>query len=119
MVVVVLSLDFHVAFDGFHHGFHPVLPVELRVLLVFNPEVVLRDVSGGWVLALSVPSQVDLSLEGLLAEAARERLVARVFSHVGYQVRALAEGFPADDAFVRLLSWKGIIKINKRFSLRY
>lgn len=45
------------------------------------------------VLTFAVTPQVDLPLEGLLAETAREGLVAGVFAHVRNQVRALAEGF--------------------------
>lgn len=59
---------------------------------------------GGGVLRLAVPPQVDLALERLLAQAARERLEARVLSHVGDEVRGLAEGFAAHHAFVRLLA---------------
>jgi len=58
----------------------------------------------GGVLRLSVPPEVDLALERLLAQAARERLEARVLSHVGDEVRGLAEGFAAHDTFVRLLA---------------
>jgi len=55
-------------------------------------------------LRVAVAAQVDLALEGLFAEAARERLVARVFAHVRDQVRRLAERLAAHDALVRFLA---------------
>lgn len=58
----------------------------------------------GGVLRLAVPPEVDLALERLLAQAARERLEARVLSHVGDEVRGLAEGFAAHDTLVRFLA---------------
>ena len=57
------------------------------------------------VLRLPVPPKVHLSLEGLVAEAAGEGLVARVLAHVGDEVGRLAEGFGADDALVGFLAW--------------
>lgn len=57
------------------------------------------------VLTLAVPPQIDLTLEGLFAEAAGEGLVPGVLPHVRDQVGALAERLLADDAFVRLLTW--------------
>lgn len=64
------------------------------------------------VLRLTVSAQVHLPLEGFLAEAAREGLVAGVFSHMGDQVRRLAERFTAYDTLVRLLTCNGIIQIS-------
>ncbi len=58
----------------------------------------------GRVLAVAVPPQVDLALEGLVTESAGERLVAGVLAHVGDQIGRLAEGFTAHDALVRLLT---------------
>lgn len=55
-------------------------------------------------LALTVTTQIHLPLERLFAEAAGERLVSRVLSHVRDQVRTLAERFLADDAFVGLFT---------------
>lgn len=60
----------------------------------------------GGMLALAMPPQVDLALEGLVAETALEGLVAVVFSHVGYQVAALGERLVADYALVWLFTWK-------------
>lgn len=62
----------------------------------------------GRVLAVAVPPQVDLALEGLVAESAGKRLVAGVLAHVGDQIGRLAEGFAAHDALVRLLTCKTI-----------
>lgn len=56
------------------------------------------------VATLPMTAQVHLALEGLITESASEGLVARVLAHVRDQVRALAEGFQADGAFVRLLT---------------
>lgn len=64
------------------------------------------------VLTLSVSSQVDFPLERFLAEAARERLVARVLPHVRDQIRRLAERFLAHYALVRLLTCNTIINNN-------
>ena len=56
-------------------------------------------------LALPVAAKVYLALEGLLAEAAREGLVAGVFPHVRDEVGGLREGLAADGALVWLLTW--------------
>lgn len=58
----------------------------------------------GRVLAVAVPPQVDLALEGLVAKSAGERFVTGVLTHVGDQIGRLAEGFAAHDALVRLLT---------------
>ena len=58
----------------------------------------------GRVLAVAVPPQIDLALEGLVTESAGERLVAGVLAHVGDQIGRLAEGFAAHDALVRLFT---------------
>jgi len=63
-------------------------------------------VGHGRVLAVAVPPQVDLALEGLVTESAGERLVAGVLAHVGDQIGRLAEGFAAHDALVWLLTCK-------------
>lgn len=57
-------------------------------------------------LALPVSAEVHLALEGLFAEATRERLVARVLPHVRDQVRRLGERFSAHHALVGFLAWK-------------
>jgi hypothetical protein len=57
------------------------------------------------VLTLAVPAQVDLTLEGLVAEAALERLVTRVLAHVRYQVAALGEGLATHHTLVWLLTY--------------
>lgn len=62
-----------------------------------------------WVLTLPVTSQVDLPLERLVAEAAREGLVPRVLAHVCDQVGGLAEGFPAHDTLMRLFACNKIV----------
>lgn len=62
------------------------------------------------VLRLLVTSQVDLALEGAAAEVASEGFEPGVLARVRDEVRGLAEGFPADRAFVRLLTWKKEIK---------
>lgn len=59
------------------------------------------------VLTFAVATQIHLPLERLFAEAAGERLVARVFAHVGDEIRALAERLCADDALVGLLACSG------------
>ena len=63
-----------------------------------------RQVGHRRVLAVPVPPQVDLALERLVAEAARERLVPGVLAHVGDEIRRLAERFAAHDALVRFLA---------------
>ena len=55
-------------------------------------------------LTLPVSPQINFSLEPFLAEAAGERLVAGVFSHVSDQVAALREGLCTNYALVGLLS---------------
>lgn len=55
-------------------------------------------------LTFSMPSKIDLSLKGLVAEAALERLVARVLAHMSDQIAALRERFTAYHAFVGLLT---------------
>lgn len=55
-------------------------------------------------LTFPVPSQVDLPLEGLVAEAALKRLVAGVLAHVRDQVAALGERLAAHDALMRFLA---------------
>lgn len=55
-------------------------------------------------LAVAVPAQIDFALERLVAEAALERFVAGMLSHVRNQVGALAEGFVANDARVRFFA---------------
>ena len=70
-----------------------------------------RQVSHGRVLAVAVPAQVHLALEGFVAQAARERFVAGVLAHVGDQVGRLAERLAAHDTLVRLLScWFRVVK---------
>lgn len=65
------------------------------------------------VLALAVPAQVHLALERLVAQAARERLVARVLAQVRDQVRRLTERLAAHHALVRFLAWKQQRKKNQ------
>lgn len=60
--------------------------------------------SHGRVLAVPMPSEVDLPLEGLVTQAAGKGLIAGVLTHVGYQIGRLAEGFAAHDAFVWFLA---------------
>jgi hypothetical protein len=48
---------------------------------------------------LSVSSQVDLSLERFLAQAARERFVASVLSHVSNSVETRREGRKRENEF--------------------
>lgn len=67
-----------------------------------------RQVGHGRVLAVAVPPQVDLALEGLVAQTASERLVSSVLAHVGDQIGRLAEGFTAHDAFVRLFTCNNV-----------
>ena len=62
-------------------------------------------------LGLFVPPQIHLPLEAFAAEVAAKRLESRVFPAVRDQVGALAERFPANLAFVRLLAWKKEIKL--------
>lgn len=57
-------------------------------------------------LGFLVPPEVHLALECLVAELALERFVAGVLPRVGYQIRALAEGFTTYLAFVGLFTWK-------------
>ena len=45
----------------------------------------------GGMLRISMPSQVNFSLESFFTEATAERFVARVFSHVSDEVAALRE----------------------------
>ncbi len=59
------------------------------------------------VLNVSVPLEVDLPLESLVAKVARERLVAGMLSHVGDEIGRLAEGLVAHHAHVGLLTWWG------------
>jgi hypothetical protein len=80
-----------------------VLAAAAHLLLHLHALAVDDAFGGRGMLRLPVPPQVHLALEGLLAEAAREGLVAGVLAHVGDQVGRLAEGLRADDAFVRLL----------------
>lgn len=56
------------------------------------------------VLSLPVPPQVDLALEGLVAETALEGLVTGVLAHVGYQVTALGERLETHYALVWLFT---------------
>ena len=66
-------------------------------------------------LALAVATQVHLTLEGLLAQPAREWLVASVLPHMGDEVRRLREGLAADGTLVRLLTCGGRnIRIRRR-----
>ena len=60
--------------------------------------------SHGRMLAVAMPPQVHFALEGLVAESAGERFVARVLAHVGDEIGRLAKGFAAHDALVRLLA---------------
>lgn len=55
-------------------------------------------------LTFPVPPQVDLPLEGLVAEAALEGLVAGVLTHVRDQVAALGKRLAAHHALVRFLA---------------
>jgi len=55
-------------------------------------------------LTLAMPPQVHLPLKGLVAEAALERLVAGVLTHVRDQVAALGERLAAHHALVRFLA---------------
>ena len=55
-------------------------------------------------LRVPVPSKVDLALKPFAADATGKGFVAAVLPHVGDQVRRLAEGLAADDAFVRFLT---------------
>ena len=55
-------------------------------------------------LALPVPSQIDLPLERLVAQTALKRLVAGVLTHVRDQVAALGERLAAHHALVRFLT---------------
>jgi hypothetical protein len=57
-------------------------------------------------LALAMTAQIDFPLEGLLAQPAAERFVPGVLPHVGDEIRALAERFQTDDAFVWLFACK-------------
>lgn len=77
---------------------------------------------GRWpgMLALPVPAQVHLPLERFVAQAARERLVARVLAQVRDQVGWLAECFAAHHALVRFLTWgKRTQKMRETVSHRY
>lgn len=72
----------------------------------------VRHTEAGWpvvslevVLALTVTSQVHLTLEALGAQLTAERLEACVLAAVGDEVGALAEGFPTHLALVGLLTW--------------
>lgn len=58
------------------------------------------------VLRLLVSPQVHFPLETFPAEVTAERLEACVLPAVCDEVGALAERFPANLTFVRLLSWK-------------
>jgi hypothetical protein len=72
-----------------------------------------------WIVVLTLPvtAQIDLALKRLFAEATTERFVARMLSHVRYQVRTLREGFGADNAFVGLLACGN--KIKARVKINY
>lgn len=72
---------------------------------------------------LAMTSQINLTLERLIAEPTAEGFVARVLAHVCDQVGALAEGLQADGALVRFLTWRGgkkkriremLVKINRK-----
>uniref|UniRef100_A0A2S2QJZ5 Uncharacterized protein n=1 Tax=Sipha flava TaxID=143950 RepID=A0A2S2QJZ5_9HEMI len=58
------------------------------------------------VLALTMPAQVHLALERFVAQAARERFVARVLAQVRDQIGRLAERLATHHAFVRFLTWE-------------
>lgn len=73
-----------------------------------------RQVGHGRVLAVAVSPQVDLALEGLVAQSAGKRLVTGVFAHVGDQIGRLTEGFAAHDALVRLLTCNIHISTNNK-----
>ena len=45
----------------------------------------------GGMLRISMPPQVNFSLESFFTEATPEGFVARMFSHVSYEVAALRE----------------------------
>jgi hypothetical protein len=66
------------------------------------------------VLAVAVSTQVDFTLEGLVAKAASKRFVARVLAHVSDEIGRLAEGFAAHDALVRLLTFFFFSKTNNK-----
>lgn len=57
-------------------------------------------------LTFAMAPQVDLSLERLIAHAALEWLITRMFSHVRNEVGALAERLLANYADVWFLTWK-------------
>lgn len=59
-------------------------------------------------LGLFVAAQIDLALEGLVAQFTGKRFVASVFSGMRNQVGALAERFAAHLTFVRFFAWKEI-----------
>lgn len=63
-----------------------------------------RDVLAVRVDGLPVATKIHLPLEGFVAEAAGEGLVARVLPHVGDEVGGLAEGLPTHHTLVWLLT---------------
>jgi len=67
-------------------------------------DVVLLGGRGPGVHALPVPAQVHLPLKRPVAQAARERPVARVFAQVRDQVGRLAERLVTHHALVRFLA---------------
>lgn len=70
-------------------------------------------------LTFSMPSKIDLSLKGLVAEAALERLVARVLAHMSDQIAALRERFTAYHAFVGLLTGVNVrVLLHVRFLVK-
>lgn len=57
-----------------------------------------------WVLAFAMTAKVDFTLEGFITETARERLIARVFSHVCDEIGRLRERFTTNNTLVWLLT---------------
>lgn len=75
------------------------------------------------VAALAMTSQINLTLERLIAETTAEGFVPSVLAHVRDQVGALTEGLQADGALVRFLTWREnkknfiremLVKINRK-----
>ena len=55
-------------------------------------------------LSILVSSKVHFPLKSFITRVAGKRFITGVFSHVSYEVAALAEGFVTDYAFMRLFS---------------
>lgn len=95
------------------HGYHTITrrmwryrwraPVVVRLLRRYLKRAIVER-RRRRMLTFPVPSQIDLSLECFVAQAALKRLIAGVLTHVRDQVAALGERLAANHALMRFLT---------------